>query len=279
MYIRQILFMPILTDYHTHSYFSGDCDTPTKDMITKAISLGMTHLCLTEHLDWDYPVHNGEALDFNLDTESYRTNFLSLSEEYHKKIHLLWGVELGLQRHLFSDLHEYVKNHPFDFIIASSHLCNGGDPYYPDFFDERNEDEVYEEYFSSILENVKHFSDYDVYGHLDYIVRYGPNKDARYSYEKYRDLFDSILKIIIENGKGIELNTGGIKYGLKDLHPATPILKRYRELGGEIITVGSDAHVPENLLHHFSRAKDILEVCGFKYYTIFQKRKPEFIIL
>lgn len=271
--------MAILTDYHTHSYFSGDCNTPMESMITKAVSLGMTHLCFTEHLDLDYPVREGESLDFNLATDQYRSEFLTLKEKYAKNPQLLWGVELGLQKHIFSELHNYVQNHPFDFIIASSHLCNGGDPYYPDFFEGRKEDDIYEEYFSSILENVKIFTDYDVYGHLDYIVRYGPNKDARYSYEKYRDIFDSLLKVIIEKGKGIELNTGGVKYGLKDLHPASSVLKRYKELGGEIITIGSDAHTPENLLHHFSRAKAVLEECGFQYYTIFKERKPEFIPL
>ena len=271
--------MAILTDYHTHTYFSGDCDTPMEHMITKALSLGITHLCFTEHFDPDYPVRDGESLDFNLDTGKYRNEFLFLKNKYKDKIHLLWGVELGLQAHIFPQLHGYVQNHPFDFIIASSHLCNGGDPYYPDFFEHRKEEDIYEEYFSSILDNVKNFSDYDVYGHLDYIVRYGPNKDARYSYEKYRDIFDSLLKIIIENGKGIELNTGGVKYGLKDLHPATSILKRYKELGGEIITIGSDAHTPQNLLNHFFRAKAVLEECGFRHYTIFQERNPSFIKL
>lgn len=250
-----------------------------ENMITQAVQLGMTHLCFTEHLDLDYPVRDGESLDFSLNTEQYYNEFLSFKRKYKDNLCLLWGVELGLQKHIFPDLHNYVQNHSFDFIIASSHLCNGGDPYYPDFFNSRNEEDIYEEYFSSILENVQSFSDYDVYGHLDYIVRYGPNKDAQYSYEKYRDIFDSILKTIIEKGKGIEVNTGGIKYGLKDLHPTASILKRYKELGGEIITIGSDAHTPENLLHHFSRAKTVLKECGFQYYTIFKERKPTFITL
>lgn len=271
--------MAILTDFHTHSYFSGDCNTPTENMITKAISLGMTHLCFTEHLDLDYPVREGESLNFDLDTPKYREEFLILRDKYQKDIQLLWGVELGLQNHIYPPLHAYVQENPFDFIIASSHLCGSSDPYYPDFFEGRNEEELYGEYFSSILENVKNFSDYDVYGHLDYIVRYGPTKDAQYSYEKYRDIFDPILKTIIDSGKGIELNTGGVKYGLKDLHPCTAVLKRYKELGGEIITIGSDAHTPENLLNHFSRAKSTLEECGFRYYTIFQERKPAFIRL
>ena len=271
--------MAILTDFHSHTSFSGDCNTPMKNMVDAACKQGMTHLCFTEHYDPDYPVREGENLDFSLNLLDYRQTFLSLKEQYQNKIQLLWGVELGLQAHLLTDLSTYANGQPFDFIIASSHLCNGGDPYYPDFFEGRNEEDVYSEYFSSILEHVKAFQNYDVYGHLDYIVRYGPTKDALYSYEKYRDIYDDILKTIIENGKGIELNTGGIKYGLKDLHPTTEVLKRYRQLGGEIITVGSDAHTPENLMHHFDRAKTLLEVCGFHYYTIFQNRKPEFIRL
>ena len=271
--------MSILTDFHTHTSFSGDCNTPMEQMITKSIELGMSHLCFTEHFDPDYPMRDGETLDFSLNTEAYREKFLTYQKKYKNQITLSWGVELGLQTHILPFLEEYVQNHPFDFVIASSHLCNGGDPYYPDFFDGRREEDVYAEYFTSILNNVTSFRDYDVYGHLDYIVRYGPNKDALYSYEKYRDIYDAILKKIIESGKGIELNTGGIKYGLRDLHPTTLVLKRYRELGGEIITIGSDAHTPDNLLNHFGRAKDLLVACGFKHYTIFKERKTSFISL
>ena len=271
--------MSILTDFHTHTSFSGDCNTPMEDMIKKAISLGMSHLCFTEHFDPDYPVREGESLDFNLNIPQYRETFLFYKEKYEKQITLLWGVELGLQTHIFPMLRDCVRNHPFDFVIASSHLCNGGDPYYPDFFKGRSEEAVYEEYFTGILDNVKAFQDYNIYGHLDYIVRYGPNKDALYSYEKYRDIYDAILKTMIQSGKGIELNTGGVKYGLKDLHPTHDVLRRYKELGGEIITIGSDAHTPDHLLNHFSRAKEVLKNCGFNYYTIFQERKPQFIRL
>ena len=159
--------MSIITDFHTHTSFSGDCNTPMEDMIKKAISLGMSHLCFTEHFDPDYPVREGETLDFSLNTDEYRKTFLDYKEKYGKQITLLWGVELGLQTHIFPMLREFVHNHPFDFVIASSHLCNGGDPYYPDFFENRSEDEVYEEYFTCMLENVKAFQDYDIYGHLD----------------------------------------------------------------------------------------------------------------
>ena len=271
--------MPITTDYHLHSEFSEDCNTPMEEMIKKALSLGMTHLCFTEHMDMDYPSDNPDGLSFLLDTHAYREKFLLLQEKYLDKITLLWGVELGIQPHITGKLTDYALSHPFDFIIASSHLLYGADPYYPSFFKHRDEEQVYGDYFSEIIKNIKSFPHFDVYGHLDYIVRYGPNKDSRYSYEKYRDLFDKLLRTLIENGKGLEINTGGLKYGLRNPHPHQEILMRYRQLGGEIITVGSDAHNTAYLQYEFSTAAQLLSSCGFQYYTIFQNRKPMFIPL
>ena len=271
--------MSITTDFHCHTSFSSDCNTPMEEMIKKALSMKMTHLCFTEHMDFDYPVHPEDGLTFLLDTQSYQKEFLKLQEVYKDRITLLWGVELGIQPHLMETLKQYTSSHPFDFIIASSHLLYGSDPYYPSFFNDRREDQVYEDYFKEIITNIKSFPAFDTYGHLDYIVRYGPTKDTRYSYEKYRDIFDNLLLALIERQKGLEINTGGLKYGLKQLHPITDVIKRYRQLGGEIITLGSDAHHPENLQKEFSLAREILVDCGFQYHTIFRKRKAEFIPL
>ena len=139
-----------------------------------------------------------------------------------------------------------LASKPFDFIIGSSHLCAGRDPYQPYFWEGRSEEEALREYFSSIIENLETFTDFDVYGHLDYyVVRYAPyGQDKDYSYEKYADLFERMLDLLLENGIGLEVNTGGVRYGLKDLHPCTALLRRYRRKGGEIVTVGSDAHRP-----------------------------------
>ena len=152
-------------------------------------------------------------------------------------------------------------------------------PYYPEFFEGRSEDEAHQEYFESILECVKETPYFDVYGHLDYVVRYGPTKNQNYSYQKHADIIDRILRTIVESGKGIELNTSGFRSGLGQPNPCVDILKRYKELGGEIITVGSDAHKPEHVGADFDKACTILKDCGFQYYTIFEKRAPEFIRL
>ena len=135
------------------------------------------------------------------------------------------------------------------------------------------------EYFESILENLAAFSEMDSYGHLDYIVRYGPNQNREYSYRRYQDILDEILRALISKNVGLELNTGGFHYGLGEPNPCTDIIRRYRELGGEIITVGADAHAPHNIAHSFDRAADILRECGFRYYTVFRERKAWFLPL
>lgn len=269
--------MPILTDFHMHSSFSGDSDTPMEEMIQKGIELGLTHMCFTEHNDFDFPVcDETPAGTFELNVDAYLYDLLKYREKYKNKVNILFGIELGLQPQIMRQNSILTKSYDFDFIIGSSHVCNQKDPYYPPFYEGRSEEEAYREYFDSILENIKKFSNFDVYGHLDYVVRYGPNKDQNYSYAKYQDIIDPILKLLIDKGKGLEINTGGLKSGLKELHPCTDILKRYRELGGEIITIGSDAHTPAVLTAHFNRAYDVLKECGFQYYTIFEKRIAEF---
>ena len=126
------------------------------------------------------------------------------------------------------------------------------------------------------LENLKCHDDYDVLGHLDYIVRVAPTKDKNYSYDKYKDAIDPILELLVQQGKGLELNTGSFRYGLRQPHPCTDVLRRYHELGGEIITVGTDAHKPQDVGSYLDLASEILQLCGFKYYTIYEKRSPEY---
>ncbi len=269
--------MAIRADFHLHSNFSGDSKAPMEEMVEKAVSLGLTHMCMTEHYDPDYVYAPGEDEIFELNTDSYLYELLRLREKYKDKIFVGFGVELGLQPHLKKKLAVYSRSKEFDFIIGSSHVCNRNDPYYPSFFEGRSADEAHHEYFLSVLECAKKLPYFDVYGHLDYVVRYGPTKNDGYTYAKHADVFDSILSYLIENGKGLEINTGGFRAGLGEPNPCVEILKRYRELGGEIITVGSDAHSPEYIAYEFGRAADILKECGFKYYCVFQGRAAEFL--
>ncbi len=272
--------MRITADCHLHSFHSGDSDTPMEDMIREGIRRGLTHMCFTEHNDFDFPVSEDTPQGmFELNADAYLYDLIRLREKYAGQIQLLFGVELGLQPHLMRQNAVFAKAHDYDFIIGSSHICAGKDPYYPAFYQGRSQEEAYREYFQSVIDNIKKFDNFDVYGHLDYVIRYGPEKDRDYCYERYRDLLDQIIDLLLEKEKGLEINTGGIEDGLRDVHPCTGVLRRYRQKGGEIITIGSDAHDPAHIAADFHRAEEALRECGFRYYAVFEKRHPEFIRL
>lgn len=229
----------ITADLHAHTSFSSDSEEPMENALSAMVEKGLKTVCFTEHMDMDYP--GGEFL---LDAAAYRSRLVELREEFRGRIEVLFGVELGLMDYLAPRLREYVGAWDFDFVIGSSHLVDGIDPYYPEYFEKYDDHNGILRYFESILANIRAFDGFDVYGHLDYIVRYCRAKAYRPA--EYSDITDEILKTLISMGKGIELNTAGLKYGLGWAHPHPEVLKRYRELGGEMITVGSDGHKAEH---------------------------------
>lgn len=266
----------MLWDTHMHCRFSGDSESNPRKMIESAIEKGLSGICFTDHQDTDYREEPGR---FDLNIPAYYEKIHALKEEYRDRLEILWGIELGLQPHVAQENLLLVQEYPFDFVIGSSHVVDHMDIYYPSFYDGRTERTAYRRYFESILENLATDADFDVYGHLDYVVRYGPNRNHCYSYEKYADLIDAILRRIIEKGKGIELNMAGFKYRLGHPNPTEDILRRYKELGGEILTIGSDAHKPVQVAWEYERVPELLKSVGFDYFTVFKARKPEFIKL
>lgn len=267
-----------ICDYHIHSEFSDDSDTPLEKIIEKAISLELPKICITDHHDIDFVTHENDTYDFQLDTDSYLKALKILKEKYSDKIDIRFGVELGLMNNIADKIKAYTSKYPeFDFIIGSSHLVHGEDPYYPYYYEGRTEKEALRDYFESILENVSVINDFCVYGHLDYVVRYCPSKEKAFNFSDHKDIFYQIFKTLIENGKGIEINTGSLYKNMSYPHPHIDILKMYKDMGGEIITVGSDAHVPEYICYGFEdTARAILEVLGYKYYCTYKNMKPEF---
>lgn len=264
-----------MTDFHIHSNFSTDApqsSTP-ESIIQKSIKLGLNTICFTDHHDEDYP---SDEREFTFDTDEYFETLENLQKKYCNQIDIRIGVEIGLQPFLREHYRAYTHQYPFDFVIGSVHVVKGMDPYHGIMFEGRSDEEAYEETFRETIENIKAIEDFDVLGHLDYVVRYGKEKAVHYSYSKFASSIDEILRVLIEKGKGIEINTSGYKYGLGFCHPQPIIIKRYKELGGEIITIGSDAHKPEHIAYDFYKVSDILKDCGFKYFTEFKERIPIF---
>jgi len=269
----------IATDMHVHSYFSSDSTEKPEAIIEAAIEKGFSYVYFTDHHDMDFPTHpSNPSMDFQLDFDSYIEKLLSLKERYYNKIEVRLGVEQGICPETAPRIAALSNKYPFDFVIGSSHLSSltNGDPYYPEYYTGKSNVDAYREYFMSEAENVRLTDGFDVYGHLDYAVRYCPDSSFVYKFEDYQDIFEVLLTRLIETGKGIEINTSGItKIGYP--HPHIEALKLYKKLGGEIITIGSDAHTKENIGFGFDIAEEILKELGFKYYTVFKERKAVFI--
>lgn len=274
--------MEILSDFHLHSVHSADGKATMESMIKQGIALSLKQICMTEHMDFFYIDESGNSSDtFTVDMPAYISEYKHLAKQYKQQIAVLFGIELGLASEVLEENNSFIESYPFDFVIGSLHICNGEDPYFPSFFHNRSDKEGYEEYFLCLLENIKLFSNFDVCGHLDYIVRYGKTKNIKYRFQDYSDIIDEILRYLIQNGKGIECNTGSLspKYQLGETNPSIEILKRYNELGGEIITIGSDAHLAANMCYGFDHAYKNLKTAGFRYYTVYEKRNPSFVLL
>lgn len=259
----------IAADVHTHSSFSTDSTEPLWELAAAAVGKGLKTLCITEHHDFDYPTEG----EFLLDVPAYRGELLRTREEFSGRLEILLGVELGLLDYAAPRLYEFAKSGGFDFIIGSAHQIDGLDPYYPEYFDEMGDRGGITHFFDAMLSSVKAFDDFDVLGHFDYIVRYSHAKS--YNPADYREVIDEILKTVIAKGKGIEINTAGVgKLGYP--HPNPFVLKRYKELGGKIVTIGSDAHDRTRVAADFDKAEQALRQAGFKYYAVFRGRKPTF---
>lgn len=259
-------------DYHVHCSYSGDSETPMEKTVESAIRKGMNELAFTDHVDFGYPDPAFEAINY----DEYIPYFRTLQEKYRSDIKLTLGVEIGYQTKEHARIQELLARYPFDFIILSRHMSENLDYYNGDFFTGFTQAESYRRYFESVLRSVKQQKEYSIFGHMDVIVRYGGFEKKELFYADYRDILDEVMKTIIETGHGIEINTSGFRYGLNRMHPQVDFLKRYRELGGEIITLGSDSHNNIDINDHLPEMQLLLKELGFRYFCTFEKRQPVF---
>lgn len=266
----------MLNDFHIHTKFSGDSEADVDKVILSAIDKGMKYIAITDHNDFEF--ENGL---FELDTERYFTFMTEKKQEYKNDICISVGIECGLEPKYADRINKLIDSYNFDFVIGSSHVINGKDPYYKEYFSNRPVHDAMVEYLESIIENIEIFNNFDIYGHLDYMMRYAPVsiEKKRYNYEEYEELFDKILKSLINKNKGIEINTSPLRNGLYDTNPNVQVIKKFWEYGGKIITIGSDAHKPEDVGASFDKASEILISTGIKHYNVFARRKPLEILL
>lgn len=276
-------------DCHVHSDFSDDSEASFEEQIEAAIALGLEGICFTDHCDIDYPSTDMNGYSFVFDTSRYIERLNELKTVYADRISILTGIELGLRDE--ADVYPYmkekcdciVKEGNFDFVIGSVHCLEHTDPYYDQYWKDKSAREGLLKYLQAILFNVKNYDCFNSLGHLDYLVRYMPVRNngtdiwegpSSYVPSDYMDIIDEILITLINKGKALECNSAGLKYGIGFAHPKIEILKRYHELGGELITIGSDSHKPEHMAYDFKPVCDMLRSVGFKFYSVYEAGIP-----
>lgn len=254
----------MFSDYHVHSKFSFDSEESPRAIVQKAISLNMKQICFTDHQDFNWPDKSESPY---VDFPVYFSALSNLKEEFSSKIKVLTGIELGITEDNYLLCKNLVGTYSFDYVIGSCHIVDNMDPYYSKFWQVKNDRDCFELYFKTLLNALRQFNDFDALGHLDYIVRYSPNKNANYNPYDYMDYIDEVLKIIIAKDIKLEINTSNYSKGLDFPNPHNQIIKRYKELGGLYVTMGSDAHKADYVGYGFGQAKDLVEEYGLKVYT------------
>jgi histidinol-phosphatase (PHP family) len=277
-----------LIDCHTHTQFSVDSDADIVGMIERAIELGLSAYAITDHCEctrWfpedHYPdVTTYRYFDFGTDFENSVSAVTKLKEKYDGKLNLICGVEMGQATQQPDIAERIINDERLDFVIASLHQLPDTEDFSFIDYTKYTEDGIYdllERYFKEIYEICK-WGKFDVLGHLTYTLRYIKGNfgfDADIS--RYDDIIAESFRAIIQNGCGIEINTSGLRQAYGDTFPSLKYIKLYRELGGEIISVGSDSHTIEDLGKGVRTGAELAATAGFKYLCCFKRRKPVFI--
>lgn len=273
----------MFADYHVHTAYSDDSTYPMEAVVKDAIRLGLDEICVTDHVDygikpdWDSGEkilsRNGKPLA-NVDYPRYAAEVKQLRELYGKQLGIKMGMEFGAQVHTIPQFEALFRRYPFDFIILSVHQVEDQEFWTQDFQRGRTQQEYNERYYEEMLGVVKAYKNYSVLGHMDLIRRY--DQAGVYPFEKVRPIIAEILKIVIADGKGIEVNTSSHRYGLPGSMPSAELLRLYQDLGGSIVTIGTDSHAPAHLGTYIREAELQLKQLGFRYFCTYEKMEPVF---
>ena len=285
----------MLADYHIHTEFSDDSRETMEHKIERAIELGLDEICFTDHVDYgikkdwdegDIQWRGGDGIGTsmtdmdpmaNVNYPEYFSKIDRMRETYRGKITIRKGLEFGIQTVTLDQYRKLYDRYrdELDFVLLSMHQVDNLEFWTQDFQRGKTQKEYNDQYYREIYAVMKEFKDYSVLAHLDLLVRYDPA--GRYPFEYEKDLIAEILKLAISDGKGIELNTSSWHYRLDDIQPSRDIWRLYKDLGGTILTIGSDAHVTGFLADHMKDARDILHnELGFEEFCTFDHMTPVF---
>ncbi len=253
-------------DYHTHSLYSFDGEAPAAEMVAAAVARGVSELCFTDHLDGDRPVHH--VPDFaarRVELEGLQRRFPGVTIRQGAEVSLkddscaaqAWGV---------------LQEAEPDFILGSVHTIDGVDVWSDRYYVGLSKEKAYRRYLEAIARALPTFPQLHVLAHYDFVAKYAPYPDRAVTLEAAPDAFEEIFRYLLSHGKAMEINTATWQ---QDRPWGLDVLRRYRELGGEYVTVGSDTHGAERVGARIDEALDLARAAGIPYVATFRKGKPQ----
>lgn len=260
--------MEPFVDYHIHTTFSCDARSTLDAMCQRAIELGLQEIAFTEHADFEH-------LDIcyrYFEPATYFQAIEAARQRYGDCLTIRAGVEVGEPHRYPDETAELLDAYPFDFVLGSLHWVDGHLSFRQGFFDGRPAEVALRSYFEE-LAHMCEVGDFDVLAHLDLPKRHIARNNGTFDPEPYEDLIRAALRSLIERGKGIEVNCSGLRYPMREPLPGLTVVQWYRELDGEILTVGTDAHSTSHLGPGIEHGLDIAREAGFQTVTLFQERR------
>ncbi len=273
----------VYADYHVHSDYSDDSWYLMETVVQDAIQLGLEEICFTDHVDYGIKPDwqpdeifkvGGNREVKNVHYALYFAELEKLTKKYANRIKIKTGLEFGIQMATIPQFEKLYHAHAFDFILLSVHQVDNQEFWTGEFQKGHTQAESYQRYYEEMYQLVSSYKNYSVLAHMDLIRRYLDKEVDLFA--DYQDKIAQILKVVIADQKGIEINTSSERYGINGLTPSIEILKLYRALGGTIITIGSDSHEPKHLGYHVKEAKKILKNLGYTHFCTFEQMKPIF---
>ena len=256
MYINFYICAMKFFDNHNHSTFSPDSRSSVEEIVRSAMAKGLAGIAITDHYDIDAPSRDQE---FSFDpllqqAEIDRVTLEMAGQMQQSGFQVMKGIEVGLQPASMQKIKDFTRQYKFDTVIASIHFVDGTDPYMGTYYTDKDNKEAFSHTLEVMYNTAVDFRDFDILGHYDYVARYSPYGPGcrDITLAQYGDWIEPILKFLAHEGKTFEINTKTYK-NHKGYVPVldTAILKRFREFGGEALSLGSDSHATDRIGDEF----------------------------
>ena len=268
----------MLADYHVHSAYSMDGRQTVEEACRAAAAAGLDEICLTDHIDFGHPDPGVDGTP----AMRARAEEIAAARERYPGLRVRCGLEIGDMAATRQQTRAFLSAWPLDFRLLSLHVIDGVDPYYdpslgrPSYFAGKTRAQAYRRYAQLRLEQLRAWrpEEYDALAHFGYVCKFAPYppQERPFLWEDAPEEVDAALRLLAQAGNALEINTSGWKQTREPI-PSRGILRRFRELGGEFVTFGSDAHEARYVGYRLREARELARACGFRYALSCAERK------